>query len=67
MGKRKVSIAHYLPVPLAHGHGYGYLKTKDVSGAALQGASDGVFVTRRRGNLNERKGNWKKEGVIGKH
>ena len=34
----------YLPVAVAHDHGYGYLQTKDVSGAVFEGASDGVFV-----------------------
>ena len=27
-----VDIVHYLPVPIAHDHGYCYLQTKDVSG-----------------------------------
>ena len=31
-------------VPVAHDHGYGYLQTKDVSGAVFEGASDGVVV-----------------------
>ena len=39
-----MSTVHYLPVPVAHDHGYGYLQTKDVSGAVFEGASDGVFV-----------------------
>ena len=34
----------YLPVAVAHDHGYGYLQTKDVSGAVFEGASDGVVV-----------------------
>ena len=31
-------------VAVAHDHGYGYLQTKDVSGAVFESASDGVFV-----------------------
>ena len=41
----------YLPVAVAHDHGYGYLQTKDVSGAVFEGASDGVFVRSNRCRL----------------
>ena len=50
-----MNIAHYLPVPVAHSQCYSNLKTEVAPGAAFQGASDGAFVTRRRGNFNERK------------
>ena len=60
MDKGIVNVIRYPPVPVAYDHGYSYLKTQDVSGAAFQGASDGALVTRRRGNLNERR----KKGML---
>jgi hypothetical protein len=47
-----VNNVHYLPVAVAHDHGYGYLQTKDVSGAVFEGASDGVFVRTNWCRLN---------------
>jgi hypothetical protein len=39
-----VDNVHYDPAPVTHDHGYCYLQAKDVSGAAFDGASDGVFM-----------------------
>ena len=36
------------PMTVAHDHGYCYLQTKDVSGAAFEGASDGAVACNNR-------------------
>ena len=41
---------------VAHDHGYCYLQTKDVSGAAFDGASDGGVVSSTRTDQNVKQG-----------
>ena len=47
-----VDNVHYLSRGVAHDHGYCYLQTKDVSGAAFDGASDGGVVSSTRTDQN---------------
>ena len=44
------------PMTVAHDHGYCYLQTKDVSGAAFDGASDGGVVSSTRTDQNVKQG-----------
>ena len=51
-----VNNVHYLSRGVSHDHGYCYLQTKDVSGAAFDGASNGGVVSSTRTDQNAKRG-----------